>query len=99
MKIPESIRIAGAEYEVETVKDLNDGQRVLAGQIDYTACKIRLGETLEGDARHLTLWHEIVHGIVNNAQLELEDEERVVEAMARGIFQILSDNAPRLGLS
>lgn len=96
MKVPEKVRIAGVEYAVCREWKLNDGQHVLAGQIHYDKAKISLSEDLQGDAVLLTLWHEIMHGIVRNAQLDLEDEEAVVEAMARGIFQVLADNEDRL---
>ena len=97
MKIPKSVRIAGVEYAVEVTADLNDGQRKVAGQIEYSKAKIRLDESLEGDALYLMLWIEIVQGIVKNAQLRLLEKDLVVEAMARGLFQVLSDNAERLG--
>lgn len=97
MKIPKSVRIAGVEYAVEVSADLSDGQRRLAGQIEYSKAKIRLDESLEGDALHLMLWIEIVQGIVKNAQLRLTEKDLVVEAIARGLFQVLSDNAERLG--
>lgn len=98
MKIPESVRIGGVEYEViDNVSGLNDGQNVLAGEISYNDSVIRLNEAVAGhQMKCITLWHEILHGIRNHAGIEIEDEETVVEIFARGIYQVLQDNGARL---
>ena len=98
MKIPKSVRIGGVEYEViDNVSGLNDGQSVLAGEINYNDSVIRLNEVVAGhQMKCITLWHEILHGIRNHAGIEIEDEETVVELFARGIYQVLQDNGARL---
>lgn len=98
MKIPEHVRIGGVEYEViDNVSGLNDGQNVLAGEINYNDSVIRLNEVVAGhQMKCITLWHEILHGIRNHAGIEIEDEETVVELFARGIYQVLQDNGARL---
>ena len=98
MKIPESVRIGGVEYEViDNVAGLNDGQNVLAGEINYNDSVIRLNEVVAGhQMKCITLWHEILHGIRNHAGIEIADEETVVELFARGIYQVLQDNGARL---
>lgn len=97
MKIPKSVRIGGVEYEVfDNVSGLNDGQNVLAGEINYNDSVIRLNEVVAGhQMKCITLWHEILHGIRNHAGIEIEDEETVVELFARGIYQVLQDNGAR----
>lgn len=98
MKIPKSVRIGGVEYEViDNVSGLNDGQNVLAGEINYNDSVIRLNEVVAGhQMKCITLWHEILHGIRNHAGIEIADEETVVELFARGIYQVLQDNGARL---
>ena len=98
MKIPEHVRIGGVEYEViDNVAGLNDGQNVLAGEINYNDSVIRLNEVVAGhQMKCITLWHEILHGIRNHAGIEIADEETVVELFARGIYQVLQDNGARL---
>lgn len=97
MKIPESVRIGGVEYEViDNVSGLNDGQNVLAGEINYNDSVIRLNEVVAGhQMKCITLWHEILHGIRNHAGIEIKDEETVVELFAKGIYQVLQDNGAR----
>lgn len=97
MKIPERIRIGGVEFDVRTESGLNDGQRLLAGQIRHMDCQIAIAEESSHEYKCLTLWHEIMHGIEDQAQLELgERRERVIEAFARGVYQVLQDNGGRL---
>ncbi|MFV0517240.1 MAG: hypothetical protein ACK5MV_07580 [Aminipila sp.] len=93
MKIPENIRIGGVDYKVELQGALNDGVNMLYGQIDYQASEIKLNDDIEGHQHQcITLWHEVLHGIVNNFGMEIEDEEKIVDMFAKGIYQVLQDN-------
>ena len=98
MKLPESVRIGGVEYEViDNVPSLNDGENLLLGQINYRDNTISLSDIAQGhQMKCITLWHEILHGIRNHAGLEIENEEDVVDMFARGIYQVLQDNGSRL---
>jgi hypothetical protein len=41
----------------------------------------------------VTLWHEILHVICSQADINLgEEEEQVVDKIAYGIYQVLQDN-------
>ena len=40
----------------------------------------------------VTLWHEILHVILDNAQIETEDDEYLIQTLATGIYQVISDN-------
>ena len=97
MKIPEKIRIGGVEFAVVVEPRLNDGQRMLAGQIRHMECQIAIAEESSHEYRCLSMWHEIMHGIEAQAQLDLGDQqEKVIEAFARGVYQVLQDNGGRL---
>lgn len=97
MKIPESIRIAGVEYEVVLEPYLNNGTNLAYGHIDYENSVISLSETIgtEHQKRCRVLWHEILHGIVENNGMKIEDEEAIVDMFARGVYQVLQDNGAR----
>lgn len=98
MKIPDSIRIGGTEYPISYVDNLRHGNELAYGHIDYENCKIELSGT-DGTAhekRCMTLWHEILHGVSEHAGLEIENEEVVVDTLAKGIYQVLQDNGGRL---
>ena len=44
----------------------------------------------------MTLWHEILHGIREHANMQIENEEAIVEMFSKGIYQVLQDNGRRL---
>ena len=98
MKIPESIRIAGVEYKVLFVPNLNNGTNLAYGHIDFENSVIRLSSTIGTEHQHrcVTLLHEILHGIRENNGMEIENEEAIVDMFAKGIYQVLQDNGARL---
>ena len=98
MKIPDSVRIAGVEYEVVLVPNLMNGATAAYGHIDYEKSLIELSDTsgTEHQKRCQILWHEILHGIRENNGMEIENEEEVVNMFAKGIYQVLQDTGTRL---
>lgn len=99
MNIPESIRIGGVEYGIVFEPFLsNENGHELLGQIRYQQGIIALSENAEmcHDVACMTLLHEVLHGLARHFDLALEDEETIVDAFARGLFQVLQDNADRL---
>lgn len=99
MKIPKSVRINGVDYDVQFEPRLNDGSSILLGQVDICNCAIRLNPDTQNHQKNcITLWHEILHALCYNADLELPDEqeERIVSALAKGIYQVLQDNGRKL---
>ena len=97
MKIPNSVRIAGVEYEVVITPHLMNGATAAYGHIDYENSRIELSDTFgaEHQKRCQILWHEILHGIVENNGMEIKNEEAVVDMFAKGIYQVLQDNGKR----
>ena len=97
MKIPESVRIAGVEYAVRYVPHLNNGVNLAYGHIDYENSVIDLSATIGTEHQKMckTLWHEILHGIVENSGMTIKNEEAIVDMFAKGIYQVLQDNGAR----
>lgn len=97
MKIPESVRIGGVEYPVLYTENLNDVVNMAYGHISYENCTIELSENraIAHEHRCITLWHEILHGLVNHFAMEIENEEELVDMFAKGIYQVLQDNGGR----
>lgn len=98
MKIPESIRIGGVEYEIQHKELVRIENNICYGSIDYSESVINLSDGDGGGHQHqcVTLWHEILHGIFNHACMKVENEEEIVEVLAKGIYQVLQDNGRRL---
>ena len=102
MKIPESIRIGGVEYEVRRERDVRDGDRLCYGKISFEEDAIWLStsESMGHQRTCVTMLHEILHGILyhTGTALEIDEvtEEEVVQALAKGLYQVLEDNGERL---
>ena len=98
MNVPTSVRINGVEYAVIEVDNLNNGINLAYGNIDYEENVIRINKdrNIDHQKKCLILLHEIMHGICEARGLDLgTDEEKIVDAFARGVYQVIEDNAPR----
>lgn len=97
MKIPSDVRINGIDYPVVYEARLNDGAHICHGQSLFDDCLIKLNPDSQAQQKQcVTLWHEILHILIDNAKLTIEDEERVVTALSSGIYQVLQDNGRKL---
>lgn len=100
MKIPNKVRIGGVDYEIKTESNVRIGNDLAFGKIDYGDCIITLSDTDGKNHQHrcITLWHEILHGITEHACLDLpqDDEEKIIDTLAKGIYQVLQDNGAAL---
>lgn len=90
----DTLRIGPLDFDINLVDGLTDqdGIRKLNGHIHYDHCKIELEKRLPPQYQWLTLWHEIIHAILTQYSFDLENEERVVDALANGIVEVLQDN-------
>lgn len=98
MKIPKSIRINGIDFSIEFQERLNNGKEVLYGSVDYGEAQIRLNPAGQTHQRQcVTLWHEIFHAVCEMNGLDAEREnERLMDAFAFAVYQILQDNGAAL---
>lgn len=102
-RLPTTIKLVDVEYRVEYVEQSSEvdpaGRQAHLGSIDTWARVIRI---LVGNDRTLadirqTLWHEIVHAIMEKfcieaKESELVNDERVVDLLATGINVVLQEN-------
>jgi hypothetical protein len=97
MKIPEKIRIGGVDYKITETENLNNGERMLYGEIDFEQSTIKLApQNQDHQHKSITLWHEILHGIIKNAGLDIKNEEQIVDALSKGVYMVLQDNGAAL---
>ena len=94
MKIPDSVRIGGIDYIISGNLGINDGEHVLYGRISFDKSVIELNpDVQEYQKKCVTLWHEIIHGIIEHANLKLgKKSERITDTIAKGVYQVLNDN-------
>ena len=89
------IRIGGIDFEViKEPKQFVDGNTALEGEISYDRSQIKVWAGCSKDYANQTLCHEIIHGIIRqfNVPVSEEDNEKITEALGKGLHQVLKDN-------
>jgi hypothetical protein len=89
--MPEQVRIGPIVYTVCEESELASASGTLYGDINYGKCRIRIDADLDPQIKRITLWHEVLHGILNTAAISDHDEQ-IIDALAHGIVQALHDN-------
>lgn len=94
LNIPNKVRIGSFDYTVEiTEKNLVLDGREAYATIDYNNHKIEVNKRLgDKQSNELCFLHELFHALVRERNLTLDDEELVVEELARGMYQVIRDN-------
>jgi hypothetical protein len=95
MLIPKKVRIGGIDYKVVHKPNPVSGENAVCyGVFDSERCVIELNSErdMHPDRLGQTFLHELLHGAIFGAGVESEDEELLVKTMARGLYQIISDN-------
>ena len=88
----DTIRIGPIDYAIELVDDLKtEDDEPADGWICYVDGAIRLDTALNPQLRRVTLWHEVLHGILTQTGRQ-EHDEGLLDALAHGIAQVLRDN-------
>lgn len=92
MPLPHAITIGAVEYEVATEHNLHSSNGDLYGRIAYDQCKILVDDAYADCQRTpLIVWHEVVHGILEQAGLD-ETDEKIVTVLGYGIVAALKNN-------
>lgn len=85
----ESVEIGPIVYRVAFCVDLHSEDRVkLDGWIRYNSSEILMDTELGAQRALQVLWHEVVHGIYEDAGLEQPDEQLVTAVGNRMIMLI-----------
>jgi len=87
----DTVRIGAVDYRIESVRELKRGGCRLWGDIKYSRSRIRIVDKLGPQARRITLWHEILHGILTQGGID-KHSEREIDLIAHGIVEVLRDN-------
>ncbi|MEG2898202.1 MAG: hypothetical protein RR841_08040, partial [Eubacterium sp.] len=67
------------------------------GFIDFDSSLIQISNECSGEQNKvLTLLHEILHGLIYHYNVEVDDEEKLVCGLSKGLYQVLSDNEKAL---
>ena len=88
----ESIKVAGITYDVE-FKELEIDEGMQLGWCKFAESKIEINNHKVSEQKQKqTLIHEMTHAIFNEAGIELEDEENIVNKVGIVLHQVLKDN-------
>lgn len=95
MKIPSKVRVGSIDYTINS-KDERQilNTRQCYGVIDYEYHTIELDSGIQdGQGLERTFLHELVHAIVKEHKIDLEDDfEEVTDKLAYGLHQVIRDN-------
>ena len=98
MKIPKKIKIGGLWFEVKESQEVANQSNVF-GSLHSRQQKIFLEKSETQQRKEQTFFHEILHGIWQQAGLceryrgdQEKIEEEIVSALASGLYQVLKDN-------
>lgn len=93
MEIKNKIKIGSMQYEViKTDKPILLDNEVCNGIIDNENLLIEISNNRAIQKQEETFIHEILHGIIHERNLILEDEEMIVEEISKGLYQVIKDN-------
>lgn len=95
--LPEKITIGCCDYEIQPTDEvIVVDARQCTGMISYERgiIKISNDDNRSEQMQELTLWHEIVHGIIHyrNFDPQKADIETTVEELARGLYLLCRQN-------
>jgi len=95
MKIPKKIVVGSYTYTISFPEKIfattKSGKKIaLDGDVNFDDEKIQIKKSLRGPRRELTLWHELIHAIAEDQEMELSEEK--TDKLAHGIVQILKDH-------
>ena len=85
------IKIGPILYDVLEVHELCGEAGSLCGDLNTSRTRIRINADDDSQVQVVTLWHEILHGILYTAGIR-DHDERLIDALAHGLVQVISDN-------
>jgi len=96
-RLPQAIRIGPVTYTIIEVTGLRDEDgKQMWGQVLHGPCRIEIEANLGYQQQYHTLWHEIIHTLMNQAELDKKDDEQLVNVLAYGLLGVMRDNGDLL---
>lgn len=87
----EKIKVGGIYYDIEYKELLSESDTQL-GWCRYDKARIEINNTVNEQVQEQTLIHELTHAMFNEAGIDIENEEDVVNKMGLILHQVLQDN-------
>ena len=86
------VKVGPYYYQVEPLAPAQT--EALEGMTDFKRTTIYVDVSLPSERQEVVLWHELLHALCDLTGLGLghDVEERVVDALAPALFQVLEEN-------
>lgn len=96
MELVDKVVIGTVTYAVQEVTDLhivgeNGEKKLLNGHIIYGESVIKVDRYHSPDMKVVVTWHEVLHGLLDQAGVE-DHPEDVVRALGYGLVRLIRDN-------
>ncbi|POD46273.1 ImmA/IrrE family metallo-endopeptidase [Pseudomonas syringae pv. syringae] len=88
--IPNKVKVAGIEYEIYQVEEIDDDPGNM-GSCIYQKSFIKLKESMSEHKKEQTFIHEVLHACFNEAGFQKQDED-MVNRLGIVLHQVLKDN-------
>lgn len=89
----ENVKIGALTYKIiRTDEPIILDYKLCSGMIDKDNLTILIDSKLDEQVQNEVLIHEILHGVVMDRNLILEDEEMIVDEISKGIHQLIVNN-------
>lgn len=94
MNIPKQVKVGGLSYKIEeTEEPILVNNQLCYGLADYGNEVIKLSSSLQSQrVKEITFLYELFHCIFNDRCIVNEDEEYLVDVLAKGLYQVITDN-------
>lgn len=97
--LPKTVKVGGVTHDVEVVDEklTIDGSAVM-GTFNFFESKFRLRSEIGEQEREATFWHEVVHALAYDRNVEFKgSEERAVDQLGRRLHALFKDNGWSFG--
>ena len=96
--LPSSVIIGPMRYTVVRVSNMHQERRDLDGVIHYNTETIDVDSGLSDRIAVQTLWHEILHAILQHAGRR-KHSEKWIDSTAFGLMQVIAENPELIELT
>lgn len=92
-----NIKIGYKNYNIKPENEVYDDSRnECFGIISYDEEKIRIATKFSENLQNQALIHELIHAIGDKYQLDINKDEKTVDLLATGIYELILDNTEQV---
>lgn len=92
-----NIKIGYKNYNIKLENEVyDDSRQELFGEISYDTETIRLATRFSQNLQNQALIHELIHAIGDKYQLDINKDEKTVDLLAAGIYELILDNTEQV---